>query len=59
MTTTDFDANPAATTDSAASLPPTDPGTTTTPNDDDFSDVEMGKRQADACSMDEGCTACQ
>ncbi|MCB1085866.1 MAG: hypothetical protein KDM63_02375 [Verrucomicrobiae bacterium] len=27
--------------------------------DDDFGDVELGERQAEACSMDEGCTVCQ
>jgi|GEM_PF-5942442 hypothetical protein len=30
------------------------------PEDDlDFGDVELGERQPDACSMEEGCDSCQ
>ncbi|MBL9151109.1 MAG: hypothetical protein JNK37_01420 [Verrucomicrobiales bacterium] len=28
-------------------------------DDDDFGDVELGERQVEACSMEEGCTVCQ
>lgn len=27
--------------------------------DDDFGDVELGERQPEVCTMDEGCTTCQ
>lgn len=27
--------------------------------DDDFADVELGERQPEVCTMDEGCTTCQ
>lgn len=27
--------------------------------DDDFADVELGERQPEVCSMEEGCTSCQ
>jgi|JI10StandDraft_1071094.scaffolds.fasta_scaffold244436_2 hypothetical protein len=28
-------------------------------DDSDLDDVVLGERQADACSMEEGCTSCQ
>ncbi len=45
---------PSPAENAAAASPPvaTDP-------EDDFGDVALGERQAEACSMDEGCTVCQ
>lgn len=31
----------------------------TTHPEDDFGDEQLGERQPEACSLDEGCTVCQ
>ena len=36
------------------------PNTSKTPNpDDEFENEELGERQPEACSLDEGCLSCQ
>lgn len=49
------DSSKDATTPNSNEINPPVP---TTP-EDDFGDEQLGERQAEACSLDEGCTVCQ
>ena len=58
------DMNPDITPDPASptkveSAPETSMPASAILEDDDFGDEELGERQADACSMEEGCTVCE
>lgn len=51
--------DPSATTDSVDATASQVPTPAPLQDDLDFSDVQLGERQPEACSMEEGCERCQ